>query len=212
MVFIALFLPLRRCLLPLLACIGLTSPCCFAQPTFFPVESTPYDHQMLRVQPVLVAVGTNPAGKVSVAVVNQWMNKLRRIPYRYSKQWQTPREVGITKMADCKGKAMVLYEIMHGMGARHVRFVIGRHRAGDWSTHAWLEWETVKGRYVLDPTFNRQPVRTEPESPSKYIPLYAYEGSFRFRAVNARLVAETPPRAVASGHNSWTSRSFSGLD
>lgn len=196
----------------LLACFCLAPAYCFAQPTFFPVEATPYDHQMLRVQPVLGAVGAKPAGRISLTVVNQWMEKLRRIPYRYSKQWQTPREVGTQKMADCKGKAMALYEIMHGMGATHVRFVIGRHRAGDWVTHAWLEWETVKGTYVLDPTFNRQPVMTERESPTQYIPLYAYEGEVRYRALNASPIAETPLRAVASGYRNETWRNFAGLE
>ena len=61
MVFIALPLLPRRCFLPLLAFIGLASTS-FARPIFLAVESTPYDHQMLRVQPVLAAENPNPAG------------------------------------------------------------------------------------------------------------------------------------------------------
>ena len=140
------------------------------------------------------------------------MNNLREIPYRYSKQWQTPHEVNVTRRADCKGKAMALYEMMHRFGATDVRFVIGRHRAGDWFTHAWLEWETAYGRYVLDPTFNRQAVVIERANSSKYIPLYAYEGAIRYRALNVSPIPEVPLRAVASGKPNWTRTSFPGLE
>lgn len=212
MVFIALSLLLRRCLLPLLACTGLTSACCFAQSTFFAVESTPYDNQMARVQPVLAAISSETADEISLTTVNQWMSQLRQIPYRYSKQWQTPVEVSRTKRADCKGKAIKLYEIMHAIGATDVRFVIGRHRAGDWFTHAWLEWDRADGIYVLDPTFNRRALKTAQQNSKTYIPLYAYEGSSRFRAVNTKGIAEKPPRAVAAGYENWAWRNFDGLE
>lgn len=211
MVFIALPPLLRRCFLPLLAFIGLASAS-FARPIFLAVDSTPYDRQMLRVQPVLAAENRNPGGEISLAVVNQWMNRLRGIPYQYSKQWQTPREVNMAKRGDCKGKAMALYAMMHRFGATDVRFVIGRHRTGDWFTHAWLEWETANGRYVLDPTFNRQAVAMARANPSTYIPLYAYEGAFRYRALNVNPIPEVPLRAVASGKRNWTRTSFPGLE
>ena len=113
-----IYYPCRRtCLSSLIACIGFVSSVwCFGQPTFFPVESTPYDRQMGRVQPVLVSLSSQPADEISWATVNQWMTKLNRLPYRYSKQWQTPFEVSATKAADCKGKAIMLYEIMQGSG------------------------------------------------------------------------------------------------
>src|ERR1700730_2159855 len=76
--------PLRlKCLSSLVAYIGFTSVCCFAQPMFLPVESTPYDNQMTRVQPVLSSVSDLAEDQVSLMVVNQWITKLRRIPYRY---------------------------------------------------------------------------------------------------------------------------------
>lgn len=191
-------LPLRH-LSWLVACAGLASGCCFAQPVFFPVEATPYDNQMARVQPVLGSIGSEPIDGVSLTIVNQWMTKLRRLPYRYSKQWQTPFEVNAASAADCKGKAITLYEIMQALGATDVRLVIGKHRAGDWFTHAWLEWGTAEGIYVLDPTFNWRALKAEQHSPKKYVPLYAYEGMFRCRAVNATLAGATMLRAVASG-------------
>jgi len=92
-----------------------------------------------------------------------------------------------------------MYEFMQSIGATNVRFVIGKHHAGDWFTHAWVEWETADGHFVLDPTFNARVVRAEQQNSSRYIPLYVYEGTLRYRAVNANLVAETPLHAVAAG-------------
>lgn len=197
--------------LSLLAFIAVASTS-VARPILFAVESTPYDRQMLRVQPVLAAADAQVADEVSLAIVNQWMSRLRRIPYRYSKQWQTPTEVGLSRMADCKGKAVVLYEIMRRIGATDVRLVVGKRRAGDWFTHAWLEWETMDGSFVLDPTFSRRAVRLERESRNKYVPLYAYEGGVRYRALNPSVPADVPPRAVASGQPSWSMRALAGLE
>lgn len=172
---------------------------CFAQPVLLPVETTPYDNQMARVQPVLASITDQPAVEIPLPVVDQWVRELRRLPYQYSKQWQTPFEVSTTRAADCKGKAITLYEIMQTIGATNVRFVIGKHRAGDWFTHAWLEWETTNGTYVLDPTFNWRAIRTQGLSSSKYVPLYAYAGELKYRAMSGAFAAEMPLRAVASG-------------
>jgi len=182
-----------------LALFFCSAVCSFAQPLLVSVESTPYDNQMMRVQPVLAWQPTEVPGSISLALVNQGMNRLRRLPYRYSTQWQTPEEVHASRRADCKGKAIAMYEFMQSIGAANVRFVIGKHHAGDWFTHAWLEWQTAEGNFVLDPTFSRRIVRADEQNSSKYIPLYEYEGTSRYRAVNATLVAEKPLRAVAAG-------------
>ena len=150
---------------------------------------------MTRVHPVLAAVAGEYPEAVSIAVVNQWMRRIRHLRYRYSSEWQTPAEVMSAKAGDCKGKALAMYEVMQRIGAMNLRFVIGKHHAGDWFTHAWLEWDTADGIFVLDPTFNRRVVRAE--NPTRYIPLYAYEGMLRYRAVNSGLAAEQPLRAVA---------------
>lgn len=162
---------------------------CFAQPIFFEVASTPYDKQMARVQPVLASVGGYSIGGVSLPIVNEWMNELRTMRYGYSRQWKTPSEIEAAKVADCKGKALTLYEKMQLNGATNVRFVIGRHHAGDWFTHAWLEWDTAEGTYVLDPTFHRFPEPAQQNSRT-YIPLFAYEGALKYRAVDAALFAQ----------------------
>ncbi|MEP7014592.1 MAG: transglutaminase domain-containing protein [Verrucomicrobiota bacterium] len=140
------------------------------------------------------------------------MSKLRQIPYRYSKQWQTPVEVSITRRADCKGKAMLLYEIMREKGVTDVRFIIGKRRASDWFTHAWLEWETADGTYLLDPTFNRRAVRMQRESREAYVPLFAYEGVLRYRVLNPTGPTEIPLRAVAAGKPSWPLFNLNNLE
>src|SRR4051794_10142147 len=89
--------------LSLLASICLASVSS-ARPAFYSVDSTPYDRQMARVRPALTTTGTETINDVSMATVNEWMSKLRQMPYRYSKQWRTPNEVAAMKTADCKGK------------------------------------------------------------------------------------------------------------
>ena len=61
-----------------------------AQSAFFEVVSTPYDHQMERVQPTLKAPSAYALYGPSLDVLNQRMMALRTMPYRFSHQWQTP--------------------------------------------------------------------------------------------------------------------------
>jgi hypothetical protein len=180
---------LKKFLSSFAVCLGFTSVCCSAQPIFFAVKSTPYDRQMARVRPVLSCVASHPAGGIPLATVNQWMNKLRGIPYRYSQLWQTPSEVDAARAADCKGKAVTLYKIMQAMGATNVRLVIGRHRVHDWRTHAWLEWETADGNYLLDPTL-RWVAAKNTQNRFSYVPLYGYEGEHKYRAFDVTLVTQ----------------------
>ena len=108
------------------------------------------------------------------------------MPYQYSPQWKTPAQVNTELAADCKGKAILLYAIMRANGARHVRFVIGKHHIADQRTHAWLEWDTTWGTYLLDPTFNRSVERVGDYDPARYIPHYAYDGAQKYRAIYDR--------------------------
>ena len=119
---------------------------------------------------------------MSLTTLNQWMTSLRAIPYRYSPQWKTPEEVHSDAAADCKGKALWLYAILRANGANRVRFVIGKHHVADVRTHAWLEWDTTNGTYLLDPTFNRAVERAEERDPAMYLPHYAYNGPHKYRA------------------------------
>lgn len=195
MVFVSLFAPLRRCVFLIIGA-GLIAGASFAQqPAFLMVDSTPYDNQMARVSPILAS--TAP-GRVSFIMVNQWMTELRAIPYRYSRYWQTPVEVEMAQAADCKGKAIALYEKMRNNGANNVRVVIGKRHIYDSATHAWVEWETAEGGYMLDPTFNETPVRTAEIYPMTYVPSYAYDGMHKYRVANTGF--GIPSSRVATGY------------
>jgi transglutaminase-like putative cysteine protease len=166
----------------LAACFGLNAASCVAQPLFYTVASTPYDRQMSPISPVLNSAAGPVAGRTSLATLNQWITSLRVIPYRYSPQWKTPEQVNSDVAADCKGKAILLYAILRANGATHVRFVIGKHHVADARTHAWLEWDTTRGTYLLDPTFNHVVQRVEEHDPATYVPHFAYNGARKYRA------------------------------
>ena len=170
----------------LAACLGSNATPCSAEPIFLPVASTPYDHQMSPISPVLNSSAGPLAGRTSLTTINQWITSLRAIPYKYSLQWKTPAQVNSDVAADCKGKAILLYAILRANGATHIRFVIGKHHLADLRTHAWLEWDTTSGTYLLDPTFNRAVERVTEHDPATYIPHYAYNGPRKYRVSYSR--------------------------
>ena len=169
--------------------LGLAVSTSFADALLFTVSSTPYDRQMARIRPVLTATTHASNSQVSVAIVNQWMTDLRSIPYGFTSFWKTPAEAQSGAPADCKAKAVALYEKMRENGATNVRLVIGKRTATSRQTHAWLAWDTDSGSYVLDPTFNWAACTAAQVGKRNYQPLYAYAGSKKFRAASA-LVAQ----------------------
>jgi predicted transglutaminase-like cysteine proteinase len=175
---------MKKSLLLLATFIGLSSATCFADALLLTVNATPYDRQMERIRPVLTTASNASADRTSVAVVNEWMTDLREIPYAYQLIWKTPSEVESRDPADCKGKAVALYQRMRANGATNVRLVIGKRAPTSRMTHAWLVWETSNGSFVLDPTFNYSVTRAEKIGRSSYVPLYAYAGSKKFRATS----------------------------
>jgi hypothetical protein len=179
----------RRVLLFLALLLSLAASC-FAGSSFMAVETTPYDRQMTRIRPVLSASGHGAEQEISVSLVNHWIENLRAIPYAFSMEWKTPAEVQSAEAADCKGKAVALYDLMHEHGARHVRLIIGKRTSMSPKTHAWLEWTTATGTYVLDPTINWSALPAERLGGSSYIPLYAYAGSRKYRAATGSDVAQ----------------------
>jgi len=139
---------------------------------------------MTRIRPILSATAHKEQG-LSFALVNHWIGDLRAIPYGFSMEWKTPDEVQSSASADCKGKAVALYNAMHSRGADNIRLVIGKRLWTSRKTHAWLEWTTVAGTYILDPTINWSAFRAERSGRNSYIPLYAYAGGKKFRASSA---------------------------
>lgn len=163
--------------------VGLSIATAFSQPFLVSVNQTPYDHQMERIQPVLVTVANAAERDITLTKVNHWVQDLRQIPYGYSLQWKTPYEVATDPVADCKGKAVSLYRTMRDHGAKNIRLVIGKRAPTSRVTHTWVEWKTPSGSYVLDPTINWRATSVGDLPSRSYVPLFAYAGARKFRAV-----------------------------
>jgi predicted transglutaminase-like cysteine proteinase len=169
--------------------LSITASFSFADALLFTVSSTPYDRQMARIRPILIASNRAASARVSLNVVNRWMGNLRSIPYGFTATWKTPAEAQSGAPADCKAKAVALYEKMQANGATNVRLVIGKRTSTSRKTHAWLAWDTQAGSYVLDPTFNWTACTAAQAGKRNYQPLYAYAGNKKFRAAST-LVAQ----------------------
>jgi len=169
--------------------LSLAASSVFADALLFTVDATPYDRQMSRIRPVLTAASHSSANRVSLPLVNQWMSDLRSIPYGFTAVWKTPAEAQNGAPADCKAKAVALYEKMTANGATNVRLVIGKRTSSSRQTHAWLAWESEGNSFVLDPTFNWSACTSGQVGRSNYQPLYAYAGHKKFRAAST-LVAQ----------------------
>lgn len=178
----------RKLIAVLIGIVSLASLSCFASTLLLPVESTPYDQQMSRIRPVLLAGKSAQHRELSIATVNEWMCGLREIPYGYHVEWKTPAEVQSGEAADCKGKAVALYERMQANGATNVRLVIGKRAPSSRVTHAWLVWQTSSGEFVLDPTFNWTAFRAETVARGSYLPYFAYAGTKKFRAADENVL------------------------
>jgi len=181
---------LKRFFFFLLAIIGLSCASCFGDAVFMSVKATPYDIQMTRIRPVLLSQSQSGHGEVSLGMVNHWIGDLRSIPYGFTKEWKTPAETQSSTAADCKAKSVALYQTMLEHGASNVRLVIGRRAPTSRSTHAWLEWDSDAGSYLLDPTLNWKAVRSTDVGQRFYVPFYAYEGRRKFRVASTTLVAQ----------------------
>jgi hypothetical protein len=180
----------KKIFLVLIGLICLSSISCFAQSLYFTVSSTPYDRQMTRIRPVLFCKSGGGRKNLSLALVNHWIEDIRAIPYGFTPEWKTPAEVESAVVADCKGKAVALYQRMQSHGAEHIHLVIGKRTFISRKTHAWLEWNTDGRAYVLDPTFNWAACRADQLGNDAYIPFYAYAGSRKYRAAAAALYAK----------------------
>ncbi|HEY2800284.1 MAG TPA: hypothetical protein VGI85_06800 [Chthoniobacterales bacterium] len=181
---------LKRLFFVLIALICFSCISSYAEPLLLSVKSTPYDRQMSRIRPVLLSTFHQSGDEVSLRLVNHWIGDLRSIPYGFTRVWKTPAETESGAPADCKAKAVALYERMKACGASHFRLIIGRRTPSSRSTHAWVEWETSNGTYILDPTINWMAYRSSDLSSRWYIPYYAFAGAHKYRAASTTLVAQ----------------------
>ena len=175
---------LRRILVLAAAILALSALTCFGQPILFPVKSTPYDQQMERIEPILNCSAISSEHQIPLALVNHWIRDLRAIPYRFSVPWKTPLEVAREAVADCKGKAVALYQQLQANGAQNLRLVIGKRTPISGGTHTWVEWTTPAAAYVLDPTINQSACSLAEIPTNSYIPYYAYAGTRKYRVTN----------------------------
>jgi predicted transglutaminase-like cysteine proteinase len=180
---------MKKTLLLTAVLLSIAGSSSLADALLFTVSATPYDNQMARIRPVLTAPGRASSNRVSLNIVNQWMGDLRSIPYGFTAMWKTPAEAQSGAPADCKAKAVALYEKMQANGATNVRLIIGKRTSSSRQTHAWLAWETQGDSYVLDPTFNWTACVAGRVGKRNYQPLYAYAGKKKFRAAST-LVAQ----------------------
>jgi len=156
---------------------------CFANPILLSVERTPYDRQMARIQSVLASDTAQSSDReLPLHLINRWIGELRNIPYGFSMQWKTPAEVACEPVADCKGKAVALYQQMARHGARGLRLVIGKRAPTSRSTHTWVQWTTASATYILDPTINWTVQAVDEVADNSYVPYYAYAGHQKYRA------------------------------
>jgi predicted transglutaminase-like cysteine proteinase len=145
---------------------------------------------MSRIRPILASNSLRGQKDISLEMVNRWIGDLRSIPYGFTREWKTPAETESGAPADCKAKAVALYQKMEAHGANNLRLVIGRRTPTSRSTHAWLEWDSEAGNYVLDPTINWKAYRTSDVGRRSYIPYYVFEGSRKYRVASVALVAQ----------------------
>jgi hypothetical protein len=156
---------------------------CFANPILLSVKTTPYDRQMARIQPILVSTPAQGANReLPLRLINRWISELRNVPYGFCMEWKTPAEVAGEPVADCKGKAVALYQQMARHGARGLRLVIGRRAPTSRFTHTWVQWTTASATYILDPTINWTARTVDEVADNSYVPYYAYAGHQKYRA------------------------------
>ena len=82
------------------------------------------------------------------------------------------------------------------MNDRQVRFVIGKAKAGQAMSHAWLIWNGPEGWLILDATLYSTPLVPERVSRSQFIPTYSYASSSKY----AHVLAAAEPGAKNGDH------------
>jgi len=142
-----------------------------------PTSRTPYDQYLGPMWSVF----SHLSGKADPATVEQLVRQGRAFRYSYNKAQpfvpQTPGETEATKSGDCKAKSLWLADKMNDRG---VRFVIGKAKAGQSISHAWLIWNGPSGWMILDATMYSTPLSPERISRSQFVPLYSYATSGKY--------------------------------
>jgi hypothetical protein len=140
-----------------------------------PASGTPYDRYLGPVRSVL-ARGGGPAS--SVDEVRAELRTARRFRYYFNPAEpyipQAPEVTEAKKQGDCKAKSLWLATKMNTRG---VRYVVGKAKAGDRLSHAWLLWSNGGVLIFLDPTMESDIVYADRVSGRKLVPNYSYTAS-----------------------------------
>ena len=83
---------------------------------------------MSRIRPVFFTKSESGQHGLSLAIVDHWIEDLRGILYGFTQEWKTPSEVESGSAADCKGKAVALYQRMQATRC-------GKCSFGNWQMH-----------------------------------------------------------------------------
>jgi len=142
-----------------------------------PASRTPYDAYLGPVWAVLKSL----SGKADDATAAQLVRQGRAFRYSYNSaqpyQPQTPEQTEATKSGDCKAKSLWLASKLNDRG---VRFVIGKAKAGQSMSHAWLIWNGPEGWTILDATLYSSPLSPASLSPSQFVPTYSFAPSGKY--------------------------------
>jgi hypothetical protein len=108
--------------------------------------------------------------------------KARMIHYSWDRQdterWQSAEETAKVFRGSCADKAIWLYTHLRRNGYQNVSLVIGRYSPSSTVLHMWVGYQDPDGEsYLLDPTIQRKPWKTEAFSEKLYKRLVIIDGS-----------------------------------
>lgn len=158
-----------------------------------PASRTPYDQYL---GPMWSVFG-HLSGKADMETAAQLVRQGRGFRYSYDKAQpyipQTPEQTESSKSGDCKAKSLWLASKLND---RAVRFVIGKAKAGQSMSHAWLIWNGPEGWTILDATLYSTPLNPTRISPSQFVPIYSFAPGGKY----AHAMAAAGPSAKNGDH------------
>lgn len=138
---------------------------------------TPYDPYLGRVFSTLSGADSE---RPSVEYAAEKLRQARRMRHHYnSNRPYVPQSAQVTErtgVGDCKDKALWLAKELNDGKAR---FVVGKYR-GSSRNHAWVMWSDGRSWWVLDPSFQSRPVRSDGPGGGAWKPQYSYDKNGRY--------------------------------
>lgn len=152
------------------------------------LKSTPYDRQLAPVRHVLDHAGGDTKKILDVETLNRKLGKIYWFTYRSQKAWTSPEEVLETRIADCKGRAIVLHHQLNQSGTGRHYLVIGQLNRNSGETHTWIVYQSSDREYILDPTFHSRAIPMEKVRDHRYVPQFIFASGNKFGYVPNHLL------------------------